>query len=324
MTTAAAPDRLAALGVALRGAGLVPRALAAWAGADRASVLGGRLAYHLDRLAATDPVPAAAALAVFVAGAEVAIDRLRLPIDELVEAALVERHGDRVRATVAVLPVGAALVVCDRADAPDGPDLVCWPDDSSYHLTSALPSGRRDAWLDLGTGSAFAPLARPALAAAITGVDLNPRAVAYARLGAGLSGIRHLAIEHADIGAVHAPAALVTCNAPIPDERDAAIWRRADPEFFARLWPALRACARPDGEVVVHARHDAIPPDLPGQRSIVVYTPPGVRAFAVLWWRPDGPTRTVTGRRALTAARPHLDADDRAAADAGTIAPLEA
>jgi hypothetical protein len=303
MTTA----ELATLGAALRTAGLQPRTLAAWAGTDRLSALPHRLA----GLARPDPVPAAAALALFVGGAEVMIDRLRLPVEALVAAGLVERAGDRVRATCAVLPLGAGLLVCDRRDAGDARELVCWPDDSSHHLAGALPTGRRARWLDLGTGSAFAPLARPELATAIEGVDLNPRAIAFARLGVALTGIHHITLEEGDVGAPRSAADLVTCNAPIPDDDDAAMWRHADATFFARLWTAARACARPGAEIVVHARLAAIPDDLPGERRICVYTPPGARAFAVLWWRPDGPTQRLVAHRELTPARPHVDARDR-------------
>lgn len=310
--TAGSAASHAALGSALRAAGLTPRGLAAWAGTDRLAALPRRL----PDLAAREPVPAAAALALFVAGGELALDRVRLPLEELAAAGLVERSASRVRATVAILPLARALLVCDRADAADAPDLVCWPDDSSHHLASALPSGRRASWIDLGTGSGFAPLARPELATAITAVDVNPRAVAFARLGAALSGIGHLVVEHADVSAPRPPAALVTCNAPMPGERDAAVWRRAAPTFFARLWQAARAFAAPGAEIVVHAEHAAIPDELPGERVILVYTPEGTRAFAVLWWRPDGPERQVRGRRELTLDRPHVDAQDRAALDA--------
>ncbi len=298
---------LATLGGALRTAGLHPRALAAWAGTDRLAALPHRLA----GLARPDPAPAASALALFVAGAEVLIDRVRLPIEALIAAGLVERAGDRVRATCAVLPLGAGLLVCDRRDASEARELVCWPDDSSYHLAGALPAGRRARWLDLGTGSAFAPIARPELATAITGTDLNPRAIAFARLGVALSGIHHVTLAEADIGAPHPPADLVTCNAPIPDDDDAAMWRHADATFFARLWATARASASPGAELVVHARLTAIPEELPGDQRMCVYTPPGARAFAVLWWRPDGPARRLVAHRELTLERPHVDARDR-------------
>lgn len=314
------PAELRAIGARLIASGLTPRALAAWSGTDRISAL----PWKVSGMSARDPVPAAAALALLVAGAELPIDRVRrLPIDELVAAGLVEHVEDRVRARVGVVPLAASLLVCDRAELDDGVDLVCWPDDSSVHLASALPPGRRARWLDLGCGSAFAPLARPELAASIHGIDINPRAVEHARLGAGLSGIEHLRIDHGDVGDADEVAELVTCNAPIPDEPDAAVWRSAGPGFFDRLWATARRCAAPGGEIVVHCTLAAIPDQLPGEQQIVVYTPPSTKAFAILWWRPDAPPRRVVGRRAMTPGRPHVDLRDRDDAAAGTMPPLD-
>ena len=307
------------LGETLRAAGLTPRALGAWAGTERLS----GLPWRLSELGARDPVPAARALAVFVAGIELRAEDVPWPIDELVAAGLLERVDDRLRAPVAVLPLGDALLVCDRDDAEDHPDLVCWPDDSSYHLASALPAGRRTRWLDLGSGSAFGALARPELATEIRGVDINPRGLGYARLGAQLSGISHLTLEHADIAAAREQADLVTCNAPIPGEWDQAVWRTADAGFAGRLWPALRAGVAPGGLAVVHSILAMVPVDLPGEAVSVVYSPPDVRPFAVTWWQPDAPARRVRVRRELTRARPHLDPRDRDEALAGTLPPLD-
>jgi methylase of polypeptide subunit release factors len=340
---------IAAIGKRLRDAGLTARALAAWAGTARLAALPARL----DGCAAAPATPAAAILALFVAGAEVARGQLRtLPdeaIERLVAAALIERRGDQLRAPLAVLPLGASLLVCDRLDAPVERDLACWPDDSSHHLATAIPPGRRGTWCDLGCGSAFAALARPDLAERIHGVDLNPRAVRFAQLGAALSGIPQLAASVGDIGDAHAPADLVTCNAPMPAvsesalrsgaaprrgtappaataRRDAGppgdrlgglmpeIWRRADADFFSKLWPALERTVRPGGSIIVHGACEAIVPalaDAPGERVIVTYTPDGVPGFAVAWWRPDGPARLATARRTLTPDRPHLDPRDR-------------
>lgn len=310
---------LRTLGQRLVASGLTPRALAAWSGTDRIA----SLPWKVSDLSAVDPVPAAAALALLVAGAELPLERVRrLPIDELVAAGLVEHIEDRVRARVAVVPLGASLLVCDRAECDDGVDLVCWPDDSSVHLAGALPPGRRARWIDLGCGSAFAPLARPELATTIHGIDINPRGVEHARLGAGLSGIQHLTIERGDIAADWGTAELVTCNAPIPDEPDAAVWRSADAGFFGRLWSAARRCAAPGGEIVVHCTLAAIPDDLPGEQTIVVYTPPSTKAFAMLWWRPDSPARRVVARRPMTPDRPHVDLRDRDDAVGGALTPL--
>lgn len=321
------PALLAPLGARLRAAGLTSRALAAWAGTPRISALPARL----DAMPASPPTPASAALALFVAGAELPRDRLRtIPdpaLDQLIACELVERDAGRVRARVAIVPLGSALVVCDRLDAAIERDLVCWPDDSSHHLAVAIPAGRRADWRDLGCGSAFAPLARPELAARISGIDLNPRAVRCAQLGAALSGIAHLTASLGDIGDPRETADLVTCNAPMPagDDRDPAgqdrlrgaipeIWRRADPGFFGRLWPALPRAVRPGGLIVVHGARDAVLPaltDAPGERVVVTYTPDGVPGFAVAWWRPDAPARFAAARRALTSDRPHIDPRDR-------------
>lgn len=311
---------LRALGQRLVAAGLTPRALAAWSGTDRIA----SLPWKISSLDARDPVPAATCLALFVAGAELPVDRARqLPLADLVAVGLVELVEDRVRARVAVVPLAASLLVCDRAECDDEVDLVCWPDDSSVHLASALPPGRRPRWIDLGCGSAFAALARPELAVTIRGIDINPRAIEHARLGAGLSGIGHLQVERGDVAADCGTAELVTCNAPIPDEPDAAVWRSADAGFFERLWTAARRSAAPGGEIVVHSTLAAIPDDLPGDQTIVVYTPPSTKAFAILWWRPDAPARRVVGRRLMTPERPHVDLRDRDDAAAGGLTPLE-
>jgi len=314
---------LAALGARLRDAGLTTRALAAWAGTARIAALPARLA----EMPVRPPTPADAILALCVGGAEVARDRLRVPsapaltalIDELIARELIACEGDRLRARVAIVPLGPALLVCDRLDAPIERALVCWPDDSSHHLASAIPPGRRAGWLDLGCGSAFAPLARPELATRIVGVDINERAVRYAQLGAGLSGIAHLAASLGDVGAVCEPAELVTCNAPIPDppgidRRPANVWRRAEPGFFDRLWPALRRAVAPGGMIVIHGAGEAVLPalaDAGGERVVVTYTPAGVRGFAIGWWRPGAPARFAAVRRALTPDRPHIDPADR-------------
>jgi len=322
---------LASIGARLRDAGLTARALAAWAGTTRIAALPALL----EGAHARPPTPAGVLLALLVEGAEVTRERLHAPpalpalIDELIAHELVERDGDRLRARVAIVPLGQALLVCDRLDAPIERALVCWPDDSSHHLATAIPPGRRADWLDLGCGSAFAPLARPELATRIAGIDINERAVRYAELGAKLSGIAHIAASLGDVGAACEPAALVTCNAPIPDPPQvnrlrssanpfamtlAEVWRNAEPGFFDRLWPALRRAVRPGGMIVVHAACEAILPvleDAGGERVVVTYTPASVRGFAVAWWRPDAPDRCVAVRRELTADRPHIDPRDR-------------
>lgn len=319
---------LAGLGQALRRHGLSARALAAWAGSDRLSALPQLLA----PLAGRPLTPASTLLALFVGGDDVPRDRVA-ELDGLQRHALVEIDGDRVHARVSILPLGNSLIVCDRLDTSDSLDVVCWPDDSSYHLALSLPSGRHRTWLDLGCGSAFAPLWRPELSPAITAADLNARAVAYATLGRQLSAVTHVQVIESDLGDGLSPELrthcdLITCNAPIPEPRGApsrARWRMTDTTFIERLFVHARSFVAPEGMVVVHAAVDALDPvlaELPGQRVLVAYTPDDVRGFAVAWWRPDGEERLVRARRVLADPRPHLTYEDRTAALTGTLPPL--
>jgi SAM-dependent methyltransferase len=295
----------ASLSRALREAGLNPRALAAWAGIDRVSALPVRVPTLLEHAV----TPASAILWVFVAGASIRRERLQLFAGALPELAWRGwiTGDDLITATVAILPLGPSLIVCDRRDAPVDTNTVSWPDDSSYHLARALPRGKR--WLDLGCGSGFAALLRREVASEIVGVELNPRAARFAAASAELSGVDHFTVHTGDLAGATGRFDVISCNAPIPDDSSPARWRRADDGFFDRLWDACRACAAPGATIVVHGVLPALRVPLPGERVIVDYTPDA--SFGVLWWRPDAAARLVVARRELTPESPHVDARDR-------------
>lgn len=287
---------------------LSPRALAAWAGTDRLSTL----SLHLP--SAPPATLAARAFALLVGGDEVTTDAA---LEPLLAGVDLEVRGGCVRARESLLPLGRSLLVCDRLDASFGLHTVMWPDDSSYHLALSIPPGRRARWLDVATGSGFAPLLRPELAGEIVGTDLNPRAVAFARRGAALSGIAHATFVEADLATgIDGTFELVTCNAPIPADVG-PLWRAtADTSLFARLLDDVPRVLAPGGTVVVHGALAALSPlveTLRGDRVTVSYVPDGGTRFGILWWQPDGPHRHVVGYRALTAHEPHLTHLDRAA-----------
>ena len=282
---------------------LTPRGLAAWCGTDRLSAV----AEPARRAALRESSPAAAPYALFVAGAEVPVALVdkTLDLETLAHHGLVEIARHRVRATLALLPLGPSLLACDRLDAAAADDLVMWPDDSSYHLALSVPPA--EAWLDIACGSAFAPLLkhRPAVIA-----DTNDRALARAVLGGMLSDVA-LEPYQADVmdGVPLRAWDVISCNAPIPGEQG-PLWRATSLAFFERLF-AQAAFAR---LVVIHAAEHALAPlaDLPGDKVIVSYTPePG---FAVAWWEPAAADRHVHVRRPLTDDRPHVTYEDRAAA----------
>lgn len=321
------------LGEALRRAGLNARALAAWAGTERVAPLPSILPRLVSMtstagglaIGAVDPTPAAAALVMFVGGALVPCAKLRLlgeSLKLLARRGFVELDGDHARATVAIVPIGSSLFVCDRLDAAPSENLVCWPDDSSHHLAACLPPGRRERWLDLGCGSGFAPLARPELTAQICGTDINDRALQHAALGASLSGVP-LIVFGGDVGSRvpeswRGTCELVSCNAPMPALENvgigAPVWRHAASDIVERMVEAAAGFAARDATIVIHAAEEPLATALRarrGERVIVRYTPDGVTGFAVAWWQPDGADRMVQRQRRLTPEAPHLTFADR-------------
>jgi len=315
------------VGELLRHWGLTARTLAAWAGTDRLSALEQKLRF----MPVTEPTPVGDALELFVRGSALPIQRARrFDLDRLHAEHLVEVDRGHVSSRYAVLPLRAGFVVCDRLDVTPDRELVCWPDDSSYHLASALPAARTFArWLDLGCGSAFAQLAHPERARELVAIDLNPRAVLYADRGAWLSGVS-IDTRKGDLADAIDDGRfdLVTCNAPIPEpsEELRPIWRATDLDFVPRVFHQAERVLADDGLVVVHAALDAVAPlvaDLRGERTLVCYTPrEAPRQFAVAWWAPGGSDRHVAARRVLSREHPHVTHDDRVAALDGSLLAL--
>lgn len=306
----------AELGAALRRAGLVPRTLEAAFGA-------GAIAGVRRRWRGLPETPATAAIRLFVGRESVATGDATRGLGATVVAALVDRHllarhGDVFRAARAIAPIGPSLVVI-------GDD---WPDDSSHHLIGCLPPARVARWLDVGTGVAVAPLARPDRAAAIVAADVDREAVTCARLGVALSDARHIEVRQADLVTGCGDAfELITFNLPIPAEAGLTSaaeggFRHAPPgaDLLARFTAAAPAHLAPGGTIVMHTwlgpPAAALVDGLAGEVCAVDYTPDAAPAFAIVRWRPHAPAGHRRATRALTAAAPHLvwsDLDDAAA-----------
>lgn len=323
---------MAALGQRLRAMGLSERAVLACFGGSCVIHAPMRAraarAMALARGQAEPIIPPAALLAhLFVGGRSVPEPALRrrlgADLDLLATLGLVDIDADTdigagaVTAAVTMLPVGPGLVLSDRADRQQGPDVVAVPDDSAFHLIGAVPAGGRGAgarWLDVGTGSAIVPLARPDAAAMVLATDIHARAVSMAALGAALSGraprdsdqpapgnggqaaprdsdrspvttrVADL-LAHADRDG---PWDLITFNAPIPRDvldtgAGASLYRQSEHDLAARFWREVQGMAEngllpPGGQVLVHSwQPDVDYPArlaLPGRVVAVRYTPP--------------------------------------------------
>lgn len=329
-------DSWAALGQRLRARGLSERALRHCFGVTCAihAPLAALARRGAGSVVPVSAPPAALLAHLFAAGSPVVADALaRLlgrdfesDLGQLVAAGLARVDAGIVTAEVTILPVGDALVVSDRADRMRGSDLVACPDDSAMHTIGMVPAraarpGVR--WLDVGTGAAIVPLARPGAASAVVATDIHERALAMARLSMALSGRSDIDLRSADLlaGADRdGPWHLVTFNAPIPASAvpapdDAPLYRRGPDDILDRFWRDARELVAPGGEmpgeVIVHSWQPlADYPgclDLPGRIVAVRYTPPDeAPAFGITVWHPDAPAAARLVHVALRADAPHV------------------
>ncbi|MFQ5667371.1 MAG: methyltransferase [Candidatus Binatia bacterium] len=130
--------------------------------------------------------------------------------DDLVATGLLQRRGDAVRARVRIDPVGCQYFISDRRfhraerralRLPAG-DPVYPPSSDSLILRDAIPAFPARHVLDLCAGSGVQGLQLAGDAERVVAVDINPRAVAVARLNARLNRAGNF---EACVGDLYAP-----------------------------------------------------------------------------------------------------------------------
>lgn len=139
----------------------------------------------LDRYRAGDP--RAALVRLFVLGEAVARDSLPLPAETLADAGLLELEGENAVARLRLAPFGGLLVAHD-APASDA-DVVTGVNAASRTLATLTVRRPVERALDVGTGSGVEALLAARHAQTVVATDVNPRALEYAALGAGLNGL---------------------------------------------------------------------------------------------------------------------------------------
>jgi SAM-dependent methyltransferase len=184
-------------------------------GSGRISFGAADLAVHERRLS---PEPFSTAVRLFLLGAELAAAEAEasFDLDGLLCLGWLETSGDRVRATLKLVPHGDLLLASDRDDG--GPDAhwvagIHPPSVTLAKLTVRRPVVRA---LDTGTGNGIQALLASRHAEVVIATDVNPRALDFARLNAGLNRVVNLELRE---GSYFEPVEgerfdLLTCNPP--------------------------------------------------------------------------------------------------------------
>lgn len=158
---------------------------------------------------------------LFIAGRAVERQFVRealspLELKDLECAGVLERDGDAIRATLSLVPYAGLIIAGDRQGASRPVDVVQAVTEASQTLAGLTIREPVAAALDIGTGSGVQALLAARHAAAISGVDVNPRALSFARLGQRLN--QSASIEWRE-GTWFDPVAderfdLIACNPP--------------------------------------------------------------------------------------------------------------
>lgn len=144
----------------------------------------------------------------------------------LLESGVIEHDGDGVRARLRFIPAGELLLAVDRLDRTIenftylGRDSLVFAE----RLRSALAGRAFARALDLCTGAGIQALTAAAYAERVEGTDINPRAIAFARLNAELAGFSdRVSFRANDLAAgLEGPYDLIVANPPyvwMPEEK---------------------------------------------------------------------------------------------------------
>jgi SAM-dependent methyltransferase len=162
----------------------------------------GEAAVHRRRLVGDDPFSTTARL--FVLGDALDVSRVEaalrpLTLDRLAALGLLSREGERVRATVRLLPHGDYYVASDLSAGEPSPDWVAGIHPPSVTLAKLAVRRPVDVALDLGTGCGIQALLAAKHSAHVVATDVNERALAFAAFNAALNGIDGVELRQGDL-----------------------------------------------------------------------------------------------------------------------------
>jgi SAM-dependent methyltransferase len=159
-------------------------------------------------------------LGLFIDGQQVELDRLTAHVssafvDKAVEMKLVELDGRFLRSKISLFPCYNKFIVTDRAVKNTAINQVMWLWGESYLLGGQVKRSPRRRAIDLGTGSGVHAILASDHCESVVAVDINPRAIEFARFNSALNGINNIEFTLSDLfNSVDSTCDLLLANPP--------------------------------------------------------------------------------------------------------------
>jgi methylase of polypeptide subunit release factors len=159
-------------------------------------------------------------LELFIEGNPVAVDQLRAHfssafVDNAVEMRLAEKNGRFLESKVCLFPCYGKYVVTDRAAKNTSINQVMWLWGESFLLGGLVKRSQCRRATDLGTGSGVHAILASGHCREIVAVDINPRAIEFAKFNGALNGIDNIEFVLSDVfNSVESTCDLLVANPP--------------------------------------------------------------------------------------------------------------
>ncbi|MSP61704.1 MAG: methyltransferase domain-containing protein [Myxococcales bacterium] len=262
-------------------------------------------------------------IALLVGGETVEAQRLGVlgegELEALTAIGWLRRDGEALTARVSLVPVRGVLVAADRLD--DRSSLaVGSPDVSAWNLAASLP--RAASLLDVGTGAGTAALLAARGGARVVGTDIDPRALAFARVNALLNGVEATWLEGDLFCDVVGRFEAVAFNAPLARaEMAQSVGATVAPLYLASprgegliidFLAGARARVSDGGEALLHAQltpavdQAAAAAGFARRLEVHFASAPDGTPHALVALREGGPPASARVRVPLGPACPHL------------------
>lgn len=166
-------------------------------------------------------------LELFIDGHAVSVDLLRKHVsdeflDAAIESRMAEREGASLISKLCLFPCYGKYIVTDRATKNTAINQVMWLWGESYILGGLVRRTQHRRAIDLGAGSGVHALLAAGHCGSVLGVDINPRAIEFARFNAALNGVRNAEFILGDLyDGVAGAFDLIVANPPYLPDRGA-------------------------------------------------------------------------------------------------------